>query len=57
MASRLKTIEGVHGRFMCICAWNYVVMCFMYFRKLTKCVLIVLSGVLGTSGSKGKGST
>ena len=55
MTSWLKTMEGVHGRFMCIFAWNYMVMCFVYFWKLTKRVLIVLLVVLGSSGSKGKG--
>ena len=43
------------AKFICMCAWHYVVMCFVYFGKLTKHVLTVLLGVSGTSGSKGKG--
>ena len=51
----MQTIEGVHGKPMYMCVWHYMVICFVYFGKLTKRVLTILLGVSDTFGSKGKG--
>ena len=55
MAFQMKTMEGVHGKHICLCARHYVIICFACYGKLTNHVLVVLVDVLGTSSSKGKG--